>query len=126
MADGEMSSIDLVARLARCRNDITVGLTLAGEDCWRSRFAVLTRDIPSAPSSLPLTDLSCFLLCLIESRGIAAVLKLQRLLPHIGYCSTRFRQPDVTLVDVHMETDHWRSGGMGRVSVAHHELLDRG
>jgi glycosyltransferase involved in cell wall biosynthesis len=120
----EKFGCDLIGQLLQRHHQVSVCTTRAGGR-WVSRFAELTPDIFSLPVFLRPTDFPRFLLYLIESRGIDVVLISNNYLAYQLLPFLRSRRPDVAFVDyVHMEAEHWRNGGVGRVSVAHQELLD--
>lgn len=121
----EKFNLDLVGQLRERGHDVTVCTTRASDDPWRSRFAQLTSDIFSLPAFLRPSDFPRFLLYLIESRRIDVVLMSNNDLAYQLLPFLRSRCPNVAFVDyVHMEAEHWRNGGFGRVSVACQEQLD--
>lgn len=121
----EKFGCDLISQLRERHHQVSVCTTLGGDARWRSRFVELTPDIFSLPAFLRPPDVPRFLLYLIESRGIDIVLISNNYLAYQLLPFLRSRLPDVAFVDyVHMEAEHWRNGGVGRVSVASQELLD--
>ena len=121
----EKFSCDLVEQLLERDHQVTLCTTLASDDPWLPRFTRLTPDIFSLPAFLRPPDFPRFLLYLIDSRRIDVILVSNTYLGYQLLPFLRSRRPDVTFVDyVHMEAEHWRKGGFGRVSVAYQELLD--
>ncbi len=121
----EKFACDLIGQLLRRHHQVSVCAMLSGEGRWRARFAELTPDMFTLPTFLKPSDFPRFLLYLIESRAIDIVLLSNSYLAYQLLPLLRSRRPDIAFVDyVHMEAEHWRNGGVGRVSVAHQELLD--
>jgi glycosyltransferase involved in cell wall biosynthesis len=121
----ERFACDLIGRLQARQHQVSVCATLSGEGRWRGHFTDLTGDVFGLPGFLRPADVPRFLVYLIESRGIDVVLTSNSYLTYQLLPFLRSRCPRVALVDyVHMEAEHWRNGGVGRVSVAHQELLD--
>jgi glycosyltransferase involved in cell wall biosynthesis len=121
----ETFAYDLTGQLLERHHQVSVCAMLSGEGRWRARFARLTPDVFRLPAFLKSSDFPRFLLYLIESRNIDVVLTSNSYLAYQFLPFLRSRRPDVAFVDyVHMEAEHWRNGGVGRVSLAYQELLD--
>jgi len=118
-------NLDLVEQLSKRGYEITICVTMEGDNPWLPEFARFTPDIFILDHFLRLADYPRFLRYLIESRQIDVVLISNsplgyQLLPYL-----RSRCPGVTFVDYsHMEEESWKNGGHPRSGVGYQELLD--
>ncbi len=125
MGGAEKFDLDLITQLRRRGYEVSIATTLPTNYPWYRAFAGLTPDIFILPHFLRLNDYPRFLVYLIQSRQIDAVLLSNselgyRLLPYL-----RSRCPNVAFVDFcHMEEEDWRRGGYPRQALAYQEVLD--
>lgn len=105
--------------------EVTVAATLKDEHAWLPRFAELTPDVFVLSHFLRLEDYPRFLLYLIRSRQVDAVLISHS---ELGYRLLPFlvaNAPDVTFVDYcHLEEEYWNNGGYPRLAIKYQESLD--
>jgi glycosyltransferase involved in cell wall biosynthesis len=118
-------NVQLLQQLNSRGWEVTVVATLRDAHPWLPRIAELTPDIFVLSRFLRLEDYPRFLLYLIRSRQVDAVLISHselgyRLLPFL-----RAYAPDVPCVDYcHLEEEYWNDGGYPRFAIDHQDSLD--
>ncbi len=125
MGGADKFNLDL-CRLLKARGwDLTIASTAPAKDEWRPLFQQYTQDIFQPHHFLHWADYPVLLRSLIHAREPDVVLisnseLAYHILPYFrSYC------PEPLYVDyVHMEEEHWKSGGHARHSAGLHDQLD--
>ncbi|EGG21560.1 putative glycosyltransferase [Cavenderia fasciculata] len=105
--------------------DVTIVTTLQSSNPWLPSFQKLTPDIFVLDNFLTTEDTPRFLCYLIESRKIDITLVSNSELGYLFVPYLKEKCPFSAIVDyVHMEEDHWKSGGYARYSLSMQSTLD--
>jgi glycosyltransferase involved in cell wall biosynthesis len=122
----ERVNLELVQALtASGQWEISIATYMRAHHSWAAEFARSTPDIFQVEHFLAPADHARFLVYLIESRQIDAVLISNsyagyQLLPYMRACC-----PHVTFVDLlHSQQESWKNGGYPRCGAAYQDLLD--
>lgn len=118
-------NLDLIEGLTSLGHEVTICATLSTVHNWEYEFRKLTNDVFILPNFISILDYPRFIVYMIVSRGVDAVVVTgstlgYQLLPYI-----RSFAPPVTIVDMcHVEEPNWWNGGHPRFGVGYQDLLD--
>jgi len=117
-------NLDLVGQLTARGWQVSIVTTRAGDHAWLPQFAALSPDVFVTSHFLPLDVLPRFLVHLVRSRGIEAVLVSNSELGYSLLPYLRAHCPKVAFFDYcHCEEPAWKAGGYPALSVAHRDDL---
>lgn len=118
-------ALDLAASLTGRGDRVTLCLLRDEPHTWMTEMQQITPDVFNLAAFLAPNDYPRFLHYLIESRAITTVLVSNSQLAYQLLPYLRAHCPLVPFVDyLHMEEEHWRSGGLPRTALDHGDLLD--
>lgn len=125
MGGSDRFVLDLAAGLIARGDKVSVCLLRNVEHTWMDELLRITNDVFNVGALVQPADYPRFLHYLIQSRQITTVLISNSLLAYRLLPYLRAHCPETTFVDyLHMEEEHWRSGGIPRAGIDHDELLD--